>query len=81
MNFNNQDYPRGSSYVLLVEIQANKSGRFMKISRLQNGVLRSVVVPGGNNSGSWKDLLNCVEDILGRWRNQLNEERGVLNMS
>ena len=81
MNLNNQDYPRGSSYVLLVEIQANKSGRFMKISRLQNGVLRSVVVPGGNNSSSWKDLLNCVEDILGRWRNQLNEERGVLNMS
>ena len=60
---------RGRSYALLVHIKFNRRGRFLEVSRMQNGVLRSIVVPGGssgNRCRGWRDLLGCLESILGR---------------
>lgn len=36
---------RGSSYILLVEIKVNKNGRFLQITRIENGIVNNLIVP------------------------------------
>ena len=59
---------RGNSYVLLVMIDTNNRGSFLRIEKLHEGKLRSIIVPKGFQSNGWRDLRRCILSILGKDR-------------
>ena len=59
---------RGNSYVLMVMIDTNNRGSFLRIDKLHDGKLRSIIVPKGIQSSGWRDLRSCLLSMLGRER-------------
>ena len=59
---------RGNSYVLLVMVDTNNRGSFLRIDKLHDGKLRSIIVPKGIQSNGWRDLRRCLLSMLGRDR-------------
>lgn len=57
---------RGNSYVLMVTINANRRGSFLRISKLHSGKISSIVVPSGNRRRGWRDLNRSLMCMLGR---------------
>ena len=57
---------RGSNFVLIAEKFGNKKGVFMKFSRVCNGEVHHIMVPGGNFLWGWKKMAECLGYIVGR---------------
>ena len=59
---------RGNSYVLLAMIDTNKRGSFLRIDKLHQGKMSSIIVPNGIQSSGRSDLRRCLLSMLGRER-------------
>ena len=57
---------RGSNFVLIAEKFKNKKGVFLKFSRIRNGEVNHIMVPGGNLLWGWKKMAECLGNIVGR---------------
>ena len=56
---------RGSHTVLLAEIFNNKKGMFLKFTKLNNGTLKNIIVPGGRSRWGWRRLKVCLDNLVG----------------
>ena len=52
---------RCSNYLLVVECNLNSAGWFLKIMKIQNGVVRNIVVPVEFEVGEWVKFENCLK--------------------
>ena len=59
---------RGNSYVLLVMTHSNRRGRFLRIEKVHEGKLTSIMVPNGFDSTGWSDLRRNLLSMLGKER-------------
>ena len=57
---------RGSNFVLLVDKFSNKKGVFLKFTKLLNGTLKNIIVPGGSSLRGWRRLMVCLDNLVGR---------------
>ncbi|EXB62645.1 hypothetical protein L484_023940 [Morus notabilis] len=55
-----------SSMTILVEILANVGGEFLKILKVQNGVVRNLFLPGDGSKSGWGTMKVKLDAILGR---------------
>ncbi|EXB87084.1 15-cis-phytoene desaturase [Morus notabilis] len=83
---------RGTGYKLIIECNRNKGGDFMKISKIKNGGIRNIVIPGEYAFQGWEKFRGCLQSFFNRRNNQEAEEsygrkenpgdkRGVKNMN
>ena len=56
---------RGNSYVLMVTINANNRGSFLRIN-MHRGTVSSIVVPSGNGRSGWRSLHRSLMSLVGR---------------
>lgn len=63
---------RGSNIVLLIDKFTNKKGVFLKITKLFNGTLKNIIVPGGRSKWGWSRLVSCLDNLVGKrfWRSK-----------
>ena len=54
---------RGSNYLLVVECNSNSVGWFLKIMKIQNVVVRNMVVPAEFEVREWVNFENCLKSF------------------
>ena len=55
---------RGSNYHLLAECSTNSAGWFLKVMKIQNGVIRTIVVPAEHGDRGWVLFEKCVKRVF-----------------
>ena len=57
---------RGSNFVVLAEKYYNRRGEFLKFTRLSNGRLQNIIIPGGYSRGGWRRMADCLDNLVGK---------------
>ena len=55
---------RAHDYRVIIESSTNRAGRFLKICKIQNGILRSLFIPAEINSQGWKSFYSCLDSFF-----------------
>ena len=65
---------RGSNYQLLAECNKNRAGWFLKVMKIQNGVIRSIVVPAELGDRGWVMFEKCLKSFYMMDNSKLNRQ-------
>ena len=57
---------RGSNYVVLAETVSNRRGTFLKFTKLYNGSVKNIIIPGGLSRRGWRSLAGCLDNLVGK---------------
>ena len=57
---------RGSNYSVLAEKYSNRRGEFLKFTKLSNGSLTSIIIPGGLSRWGWRRMAGCLDNLVGK---------------
>lgn len=57
---------RGQRYRLIVECNRHKAGNFWKILKVENRVMRNIIVPGDNVLRGWKEFKGYLQSFFNR---------------
>ena len=57
---------RGSNSLLLAERYSNWKGVFLNVSKLINGILKNIIIPGGKDKWGWTRMDGCLDNLVGK---------------
>lgn len=52
--------------VVIIEVLKNARGDYLKITRINGGAVRSIILPGDNKKIGWSILMNKISRLMGR---------------
>lgn len=56
---------RRPNYILLMEQYENRRGRFVRITKLAEGKVWNIIIPGGRQGWGWRKLAGCLDNLVG----------------
>ena len=57
---------RGPNFVLLAEKTFSRKGFFLRLTKLSNGLLKTIIVPEGTSRWGWRKLVDCLDNLVGK---------------